>query len=264
VILSRLPERDYPEVKRAHADVVSAYPLINAVVSGVQRGHVYADGTRATLWVSTKSGFGLAAARDDAAAFGGDLFAFLRANPDVPDYLHIYGPPPALLAHVAAHTDRYRTRRRAQFRRDAPTREPTHDDLLPPRWRIARLQDVGFAALEGAFRLDLGRRYWDTREQFMRCAIGACLLDGDGAPVAVCYSACIADGVAEVDVLVLPEYRGRRLARVVSAHFFNLALAAGLVPHWDTFASNAASHALAVNFGLRPVREYDLLSVVVR
>jgi hypothetical protein len=131
-------------------------------------------------------------------------------------------------------------------------------------FRVTSIQEVGFDRLENAFELDFGGRYWNSREEFLKGAIGACILNEKSDPTAVCYSACVIEGVAEMDTLVLPDYRGRRFMRIVSEPFFNLTAARSLIPHWDTFVSNKASYVMAQKFNLQLVREYDLLSVVLR
>jgi hypothetical protein len=138
------------------------------------------------------------------------------------------------------------------------------ESLLPLGFRVATIQAVGFDRLEQAFKLDFGGRYWNSREEFLNGAIGACILNEKDDPAAICYSACIIEGVAEMDTLVLPEYRGRRFMRIVSEPFFNQAAVRSVTPHWDTFVSNKASYIMAQKFNLHLVREYDLLSVVLR
>jgi len=67
-----------------------------------------------------------------------------------------------------------------------------------------------------------------------------------------------------MDTLVMPEYRGKGFMKIVSEPFFNLAVRNKLIPHWDTFVSNAASYRAAQRFQLQLVQEYDLLSLLVR
>ena len=129
---------------------------------------------------------------------------------------------------------------------------------------MTSIQEVEFDRLERAFKLDFGGRYWNSKEDFLERAIGACILNEKNDPVAICYSACVIEGVAEMDTLVLPEYRGRHFMRIVSEPFFNQAAAKRLTPHWDTFVSNKASYIMAQKFNLHLLRDYHLLSVVLR
>jgi hypothetical protein len=263
--LSRVDPRGAGEIGKEHWTRISQFPLINAVARGVQAGLVYADPSQTVVVVATKSGFSLVNTLDPepAASFGAELLAFLRDTPEIPRYVHLYGPPRAVVEYVGAHAPRHRRRRRAQFRLHATGMTFAYEDLLPPGHRIATVQEVGVDRLEEVFRLDFGHRYWDSREEFLAGAIGTCLVSDHGGLLAVCYSACIVDGVAEVDTVVVPEHRGKGLLKVVSEPYFNLAVARRLTPHWDTFVENRPSYAMVRNFGLTEVQEYELVSILL-
>ncbi|PYJ09986.1 MAG: hypothetical protein DMF06_07960 [Verrucomicrobia bacterium] len=262
-MLARLEESGYAEVKERHREPISQFPLINAVVSKVQKGLVYVDPVSKSSFIATKAGFSLFVG-DESANDNGNFFEGLKDCLDLPNYVHIYSPPRSLAAYFEESSTYSRIRRRSQFRRYDPTVLREYESLLPAGFRVTRIQDVQFDRLENAFKLDFGGRYWNSREEFFQGAIGACILNEQNDPVAVCYSACVIEGVAEMDTLVLPEYRGRRFMRIVSEPFFNMVAAKCLTPHWDTFVSNKASYVLAQRFNLQLVREYDLLSVVLR
>lgn len=262
-MLSRLQENEYPAIKERHHGRISQYPLISAVVSAIQDGFVYADSSRNTFFISTKAGFSLFDSLDPAPNLESELFDFLKGAPDNPGYLHIYSPSRSFQDHVAANWDKYKIRPRAQFQYLGDGCE-TNERLLPPHYRIATIQEVGFAQLEEVFKLDFGNRYWNSPEDFLTHAIGACILNEKSGPAAICYSACVTDGYAEMDTLVLPEYRGQGFMKIVSEPFFNFAVKNNLIPHWDTFVSNAASYRAAQRFQLQLVQEYDLLSLLIR
>jgi GNAT acetyltransferase len=262
-MLSRIQQHEYSAIKERHHERISQYPLINAVISATQEGFVYADPSRNTFFISTKAGFSLFDSLRPAPNFESELLDFLKGAPDLPGYLHIYRPSRSFQDHVAGNWDKYKVRRRAQFRYLGDVCG-THEQLLPPHYRIATIQEVVFAQLEEVFQLDFGNRYWNSTADFLTHAIGACILNEKGEPAAICYSACVVDGYAEMDTLVMPEYRGKSFMKIVSEPFFNLAVRNKLVPHWDTFVSNAASYRAAQRFQLQLVQEYDLLSLLVR
>jgi GNAT acetyltransferase-like protein len=263
VMLSRLEESRYPEVKRQHRDLISQFPLINAVASRLQKGLVYADLESNTSFIATKAGFSLLI-QDESSGNDGALLDGLRRDRDLPSYIHIYSPPTSFATYVANSSNHWKLRRRAQFRRRDTTTVGDPERPLPSGFRAVTIDDVGFDSLEQAFKLDFGGRYWNSREHFLDGAIGACILNEKNEPAAICYSACIVEGVAEMDTLVVPQYRGRGFMRIVSELFFKLAAMRSLIPHWDTFVSNKASYIMAQKFNLDHVREYDLLSVVLR
>jgi hypothetical protein len=262
-MLSKLEENRYPEVKQRHYHSISQFPLINAVASKLQKGFIYVDSESNSSFICTKAGFSLFI-RDESLGVDGALFDGLRHALDLPNYIHIYSPPRSLAAYLEESSNQWKVRRRAQFRRRDTAMTGNHESLLPSGFRVATIQDVGFDPLEQAFKLDFGGRYWNSKEEFLNGATGACILNEKNEPTAICYSACIIEGVAEMDTLVLPQYRGRGFMRIVSEPFFNLAAARSVIPHWDTFVSNKASYIMAQKFNLNLVREYDLLSVVLR
>jgi hypothetical protein len=262
-MLSRIQQNEYPAIKERHRGRISQYPLINAVVSAIQDGFVYADPSGNTFFISTKAGFSLFGSLRPAPNFERELFDFLKGAPAIPGYLHIYSPSRLFQDHVAANWDKYKIRPRAQFHYLGDGCA-TNERLLPPHYRIATIQEVGFAQLEEVFKLDFGNRYWNSTADFLTHAIGACILNEKGEPAAICYSACVVDGYAEMDTLVMPEYRGKSFMKIVSEPFFNLAVRNKLIPHWDTFISNAASYRAAQRFQLQLVQEYDLLSLFIR
>jgi len=262
-MLSRIQQNEYPALKERHQGRISQYPLINAVVSAIQDGFVYADSSRNTFFISTKAGFCLFDSLDPAPELESELLDFLKGAADIPGYLHIYSPSRSFQDQVAANWDKYKVRQRAQFQYLGDGCA-TNEQLLPPHYRIATIQEVGFAQLEEVFKLDFGNRYWNSTADFLTHAIGACILNETSEPAAICYSACVIDGYAEMDTLVMPEYRGKGFMKIVSEPFFNLAVKNNLTPHWDTFVSNAASYRAAQRFQLQLVQEYDLLSLLIR
>ena len=263
-MLSKIKPEKYREIRAAHEDLISQFPLIDAVVSRVQDGFVYADLSMDSVFISTKSGFSLLSTVGNISSDFAALFEFLKVNREIPDYIHIYRPANWFLQHLTANWDKHKIRKRVQFRNYKKTATFNYKKLLSPEYRIATIQDVGFANLENAFKLDFGRRYWNSEVEFVTRAVGACILNENDEPVAICYSACVVDGIAEMDTLVLPEYRGKRFMRIVSEPFFNMTKERGLTPHWDTFISNSASYVMAQKFELDLIQEYDLLSILLR
>jgi hypothetical protein len=76
-MLSKLEESGYAEVKERHRELISQFPLINAVISKVQKGLVYVDPVSHSSFISTKAGFSLFI-YDESATGNGDFFKGLR------------------------------------------------------------------------------------------------------------------------------------------------------------------------------------------
>src|SRR5262249_40693366 len=132
-MLTRLKVRQYSSVKNAGRELIARYPLINAVVSGIQSGLVYADPATDAYFIATKSGlclFHVPDRRLDAASFD-----FLKHNRDLPNYIHIYAPQRSFETYIRENLDKCWIRRRAQFR---SFRSNTTDDYrrqLPTGYR---------------------------------------------------------------------------------------------------------------------------------
>lgn len=263
-MLVKIQEKDYRMIKERHHRYISQYPLINAVISAAQEGFVYADPSTGRFFISTKSGFSLYGCFNQASKFEAALFEFLKQTPEIPAYLHIYHAGKSFQEHVRANWDKCWSRRRAQFRYLTVQKTHNYEKLLPHGYRLVALREIRPHQLEGIFQLDFAHRYWNSLEDFLTHAIGFCILDEKDAPSAICYSACIVDGYVEMDMLVLPEQRGRGFLKIVCEPFLNLAIERNLIPHWDTFVSNTASYRTAQRLGLQLIQKYDLLSLLVR
>jgi RimJ/RimL family protein N-acetyltransferase len=73
-------------------------------------------------------------------------------------------------------------------------------------------------------------------------------------PASICYSAAEADHRVEIDVLTLPEYRNRGLARHAVMTFVERCFSFSLHPLWDCFTNNAGSMRLCQAVGFTAVK----------
>lgn len=261
LMLARIDREDFSELKQKHHELVSQFPLINGVLSGVQHGLVYADARHDSFYVCTKSGFGLVHTPD---AIGKEFLDFLLQNKEIPEYIHLYRPDDSFQKHLEANWPKFKVRRRVQYRNYNRDLYHEYKELLPAGYDTATVPQLDFDKLEKAFGLNFASRYWNSKEAFLNNAVGACIVDEHREPVAICYSACVVEGIAEVDTLVLPEHRGKRFLRIVSAAYFNQTINKNLVAHWDAFIENSPSYVIGRKFDLTQIQEYDLLSVFLR
>ena len=260
-MLTRIDQPDFSALKGQHYEIISQFPLINGVLSGVQHGFVYADAGRDSFYVCTKSGFSLVHTPDE---LGKEFLDFLLQNKEIPEYIHLYRPDPSFRKHLEANWPKFKVRRRVQFHNHHRELYHEYRDLLPPGYDTTTAQELDFDKLEKSFGLNFASRYWNSKADFLNNAVGACIVDERREPAAICYSACVVDGIAEMDTLVLPEHRGKRFMRIVSEPFFNQTISKNLVAHWDTFIDNSPSYVMAQKFDLTLIQEYDLLSVFLR
>ena len=257
-MLSRIDPENFLELRQKHHARIWPHPLINAVLSGIQQGFVYADPGGESFFVCTRSGFSLASDPDQ------QFLEFLLQNKEIPEYIHLYHPHDSFRSYLEANWPKFKVRRRAQFHNHHQSIYHEYEELLPAGYQTVVAQELGVEKLEKAFALNFGNRYWNSEADFLNNAVGACIVTEAGEPAAICYSACVVDGIAEMDTLVLPEHRGKHFMRIVSQPFFNQTISKNLVAHWDTFIENSASYVMAQKFELTLMQEYDLLSVCLR
>ena len=77
--------------------------------------------------------------------------------------------------------------------------------------------------------------------------------------VAVASSALVCSRGIEINIMVLPEYRKKQLAKQVAAHLVKAVLQQGKVPHWD--AANEISAQLALSLGYQAIGSYQAYRV---
>lgn len=252
---------DYKLLKDRFNQYVLKYPLINAVLSLVQNGYVYSNSSRNLLIVVTKSGFSLYKTLNDTEDLNVEVFNFLLRNKDIPNYIHFYEPSNSFVNYIEKYWDKYKLRKRVQYQYIDKMFNNV-EDLLPQGFIMKFIQEIPLDKLS-VFDLKFESKFWNSKDDFYTNAIGACILNSDDLPVAVCYSACIVDNIAEMDTCVLEKYRGLGFMKLVSLPYFNLSNQKRLIVHWDTFIENKPSFKVGANFLPDEVRTYNLLSVLL-
>jgi GNAT superfamily N-acetyltransferase len=258
--MNKIDTAEFPELKHRYYEFFNKYPSINAVISNEQDGFVYSDAIRNNLFVCAKYGWSLLLAEDPTEI--GALFEILKSNREIPDYIHLYPPNKTLINYLEGNWNKYKIRKRCQFRyiKKLPI---ISKEILPSGFLVSKIQDIDFSKLD-VFKLDLGKRYWRSKDDFIMNAIGVCIENPINEPVAICYSICIADDIAEVEILVLPEFKGKGFGRIISESFLNLTIEKGIIAHWDTFILNTPSFELVQKLGFQKIQEYDLVSTFLR
>jgi GNAT superfamily N-acetyltransferase len=242
--------------------VTAAFPLIRAVLEGSQPGHVFAEGVPGSdrTFVITRFGFAQWLGDEDE----GDLDRTVRRllggdDARIARYWLWYAPPPGWQRRLDAEAGG-RVRRRERCR--LALQGPRPADPRTPSGCELRILDERLLGEVSSLGLDLGSRFWPSEKAFLEGGLGVCALEA-GQVASLCYSACVAGGRAEIDVLTRPEYRGRGLARAVAGRFVEECLARGVQPTWDCFRENAASMSLGASLGFAPERTYWLYSFTI-
>ncbi|MCU0473978.1 MAG: GNAT family N-acetyltransferase [Bacteroidales bacterium] len=235
------------------------FPLINAVLQGFQKGKVFADNIEdpKIIFFLTNSGFSQYFLLKNAH-LKKSFINFIYESVDIPFYFHIYDPHESLSEMLEEKGLGIKQRERQQLQ--YLSKNPIELNVLPEGFKLYDCSQLDFNELE-VFKLDLGNRYWSSPSDFTTNGYGKCIVNQAGDPVSVCYSACIADGVSEVDIATLPGYQGKGLGKIVTQAFINESIMRGLVVNWDCFTENMASLRTAESSGFCPVKTYRLLSV---
>lgn len=100
--------------------------------------------------------------------------------------------------------------------------------------------------IERAF--NLAARFWPDFDSFVNNSLAQIVYCGEN-PASICYAAALANGKAEIDILTLPEYRGRGYGLQAAMAFIKKCLQNGMEPLWDCFTNNQGSMALAKRLG---------------
>ncbi len=69
------------------------------------------------------------------------------------------------------------------------------------------------------------------------------------------------NGVAEIDVATLPDFRMKGFAKLVVGRFVDYCLDNGITANWDCFEDNLGSLKTAEHLGFKFIRSYNFLSI---
>lgn len=244
-----VPMAERALVAKVHRAELAGFILPRAVVMGLQGGEVFAGESGPTPWALVVNRFG---------------FAQCLGQPDIPElvsavvegselrgrYLLWYDvPKPLAEAFGTLELKAYKERERVRYEpwSGDPARLRILLDALPKDLSCVPLTSDLMPACE-LFGLQLGSRFWDSQEDLLAKA-GAQVLLHDGSPVAICYAAAVADTDAELDVVTLPEQRGKGAAKAACAAFILDMHHRGMRVVWDAFAANEASTRSALSLG---------------
>jgi RimJ/RimL family protein N-acetyltransferase len=266
MMVIELKQDEFPRVLALYRSAGLRFPLISAVIQKTQHGQVFVDQpeTPNSAMVVTRFGFTFFLGSSRREGFNEGI-AELFAGQDrlTPTYLLWYSPPANWQARLdSAGLDFVKRRERVRF--DFRMEQATwlSEPLVPE-------PGLGFENLTAAllpkiekFGVQLDSRFWSSAEDFVENGLGVCLMKEDEV-VSLCYAATVVDGLAEVDVVTDPEFRGRGLASVTTRRFIKECVDRGIEPTWDCFTYNVGSMKLASKLGFRPARNYQFYSFSV-
>jgi GNAT superfamily N-acetyltransferase len=240
------------------------FPLIRAVLAGCQDGDILADDDQqpTVVLVVTKFGFTYAFGEEADEEQWRDLVGTLFTHENLKNrYLLWYDPPPLcryVLTTLQGEVARQRTRIRFKFDSKCWDNE-FQDEGLSARGEVRKVGRQTLAKLS-RFTLDIGARFWRSEQEFLDQGFGF-VAEIDDEVASICYSACVVNGMAEIDVATLENYRGQGLAGAVCQAFIGHCRRERITPTWDCFDYNKASCRLATRLGFEEVKRYPFYTL---
>ena len=244
----KLEKESYDSIYGLYQSSELFFPLIASVLLDEQDGAVYVDDSNAPSQAYVEHAFGFAQVfGKPGEEFEQKLERYLLVDRlFVPDKVRLYAPylPGFLKSHKYEPLRSYRQRfcispESFSYDRSIVTGTENDTDLCNPDAIDISLIDSKFGVVS---------RFWRTPDDFIHKSNATVVLH-KGVPAAICYSAAQADNRVEIDVLTLPEYRNRGLARHAVVAFVKRCFSLSLRPLWDCFTNNAGSMRLCQSVG---------------
>jgi RimJ/RimL family protein N-acetyltransferase len=261
-VLETLPPERFGEILPLAEEAGGTFPIIRAVLEGMQPGRVFADPESKTAFVVNRFGFARLLEADGRGEHDAQVEALLTASgPVLPSYLLWYDPPPRWQARLDASGDAVRRRERLRFAFRRERAPYLAEAPSCPEGFSIRAMDPALLTRADKFGLDLGGRFWPSAESFLGGALGVCVVrDEDGEIASLCYAAAVGGGSGEIDVVTDPQFRGLGLGTLAGQAFVRRCAAEGVVPAWDCFTYNEGSARLAEKLGFVPATRYAFYS----
>ncbi len=259
--MQHVPPALWTEVTRWHREELNDFILPRCVLEGLQGGDVIAgaDGPRKWALVINKVGF-----TQCVGAIDPDELAEGLIQPNGPlagRYILWYDAPSRVAKRLRdTGLKGFQERPRIRYAPWSGERmalsamvDDKHHDL-----RIAPLTAEMLPACD-VFELKLSTRFWASEQDLLQHAGGIVVLD-DEQPVAICYAGGVAGGEAELDVMTVPDHRGKGAGKLACAAFILGMEERGTRVVWDAFTANIASLRTAQALGFRERKRYALTS----
>jgi GNAT acetyltransferase len=236
----------------------SPFPLINSVVLGKQEGKIFSIGNN--FFIIHKSGFSYFK-HDDSFDEYDTLLNFFIQSKEIPAYFHAYDASQKLLDACVKNNKLVNIKNRNRIQLGFTGQEiVTLSGNIPEGYYLKRITKEEMPLL-AVFNLDLENKFWKSEEDFLQNGFGYCMFSALHEPASICYTACIAGNVAEIDVATLQPYQQKNLAKKVVYEFLEHCIENNLIANWDCFEDNVGSLKTANSLGYKRVFEYKLLSI---
>lgn len=262
-MIVELDASEFHRVLPLYRSTKKCFPLISAVIQGKQQGQVFADQPEnpSSALVVNKFGFICYIGLEQNQAFDESLVELLAAGKGLKaNYLLWYWPPTSWQTYLEQLTS-CNVRRRERIRFQFDVERASHLGERPHYPTEFELRQVDIELLPKAekFGLALSSRFWSSATDFIKNGLGVCLLRNNEM-ISLCYSACVVDNLAEVDIVTDTAFRGQGLGLVVGQQFNRLCRQKGIMPTWDCFEHNIVSVKLAKTLGFTRANSYPFYS----
>ncbi len=264
-IMRELKEHDFSRVLSLYSKADIDFPLIRAVIENKQTGRIWVDRNDepSNAIVCTKFGFTYLFGGGNNEKFDSEIEKLVFEDSSFRiKYLLWYSPSKAWQKKMDLMPDdiaKKRKRIQLKFNREKFNRFVSQKSVLPKGVFLRRL-NVRLIEKTSAFNLDLENRFWNSANDLVRNGFGFCVLQNDEI-ASLCYSACVVNGISEIDVATLHKYRRLGLATIAASAFIKYSIENDIIPNWDSFDYNEASLKLARRLGFEERVKYPFYSV---
>jgi len=241
---------------KREADIETDFPLINAVLLGVQQGNIFEDETN--LFIIHKAGFSFFKQKKAAANYDNFIKLILNSS-SIPRYFHVYDPPEELISQLGKNAH-IQTRIRKRIHLKYVDERFSFKFSADENFSVQRITSDNFESLS-VFDLQITSKFWNSKEDFLKNGFGFFVFAKKNEPVSVCYTACVADGEAEIDIATLGRYQKKGLAKKAASSFVQHCINNNIIANWDCFEDNIASLRVAEQIGFSQKRSYIFLSI---
>jgi len=241
-------------------EIYTSFPLINAVLAGLQKGKKFIDEkAEDVFYFIHKAGFSYLAGSDNADY--ADVLRFLLSSKEIPGYFHLYEPPSDFIALCSKSAVEVNIKNRKRIQLKYTEKElKFKDTILPEAYTIRKIDANNFEKLSN-LNLSLENKFWNSKEDFEKNGFGFCVFNEFDIPVSICYTACLVNQIAEIDVATLPAYQKMGLGKQVVNAFLEHCINNNIIANWDCFEDNYGSLKIAQSIGFKYIMRYNFLSV---
>ncbi|MFB7120702.1 GNAT family N-acetyltransferase [Bacillus thuringiensis] len=135
---------------------------------------------------------------------------------------------------------------------------PPQENYLPVDYELHKISEYSLImAGNSSFLYEKILSFWDSIHDFLDKGLGYCIIYNNKI-VSYCFSGFVTNKFSVTDVETLEEYRGGKLAQIVTVAYVRECFSRGLTPYWDCMRENIPSNALAKKIGFEKVSTYHV------